>query len=169
MRKTAMILSTVPDERLEMVLNQTAELGYRTVFCGEDSADISDVPADVCYVIPWDDTKSLLAVADREKIDGVIGLVDKAMIPVSEISEAMMLPGNSPDSINRLLQKGQFRDIQKQTGVFCPAYRVVETEGSIREACDTLRFPVIVKPQLCSLPSPKLCERQICAFHVPIS
>jgi phosphoribosylaminoimidazole carboxylase (NCAIR synthetase) len=160
--KTVLILSAVPDERLEMVLNETNSLGYRSIFCKEK--DLSDgnqdpgsqpfslegVPADRCYQADWDDTESLLSIAEKEAVDGVIGLVDKAMIPVARLSKALSLPGNSPESIELLLSKDRFRSLQEKAGVFCPRHTNVNTEEDLRRACESMQLPVIVKPVHCS-------------------
>ena len=147
--KSILVLSTVPDERLEMVLKECRTLGYRSIYCGEPHPDAAS-QADVCYNADWDDLSELKDIALKENIDGAVGLCDKAMVPVSRLTEELSLPGNNPESIERILSKNGFRQLQEEAGVFCPGHVLA---GTAEEACakgGSLRFPVIVKPLLCS-------------------
>ena len=111
--KTLMILCTVPDERLEIVLQQARKLGYRTVFCGEKQYTAGDMPADRIVTANWNDTAQLIHIAAEEEIDGVVGLCDPAAIPAAEIAQTLGLTGNSPDSVKQLLSKSSFRLLQQ--------------------------------------------------------
>lgn len=147
---TLMILCTAPDERLEMAFEEAKRLGYRTVFCSEQDHAPSREAADAFHLVHWEDTAELVRIAREEKIDGVAGLCDAAMIPAAEISKALGLPGNSRESMQRLLYKKDFRSLQEEAGVYCPASMICEGQESAAEAGASLRFPLIVKPMLCS-------------------
>ena len=108
--KSILVLSTVPDERLEMVLKECRTLGYRSIYCGEPHPDAAS-QADVCYIADWDDLSELKDIALKENIDGAVGLCDKAMVPVSRLTEELSLPGNNPESIERILSKNGFRQL----------------------------------------------------------
>lgn len=145
-----MILSTVPDERLEMVLLECKRIGYRSIFCGDSfHADI-EIPADVCHFADWNDTEALVRIAENEKADGIIGLCDKAMIPVAKTAQASGLPGNPVEGIDKLLSKNDFRVLQEKAGVFCPGHFMTDAKGADNADFGSLHFPVIVKPLLCS-------------------
>ncbi len=148
--KTIMILCTVPDERLEMVLKEAKELDYRTVFCGEEVNEATAAESDAYYKIPWSHTEKLIHIGRKERIDGVIGLCDKAMIPVSRIAEALGLPGNSVTSMERMLSKNAFRSLQEEAGVFSPRHTIVKPGDSLQSIAADFQFPVIVKPLLSS-------------------
>ena len=166
--KTLMILCTVPDERLEIILEETREEGYRTVFCGDrmqdppgrQAADLmtgrsaeckSDlVPADRIYRADWNNTEELIAIAEKEHIDGVVGLCDPAVIPAAAIAEALQLPGNPVSTVKLFLSKNAFRDLQEKAGVFCPRHAVVKDPAEMRQKCAGFYFPIIVKPMLSS-------------------
>lgn len=145
-----MILCTVPDERLEIVLQQARKLGYRTVFCGEKQYTAGDVPADRIVTANWNDTAQLIHIAAEEEIDGVVGLCDPAAIPAAEIAQTLGLTGNSPDSVKQLLSKSSFRLLQQKAGVFCPHHAVINSPQEMQHICKSLRFPIIVKPMLSS-------------------
>lgn len=145
-----MVLSAFPDERLEMVIQESEKLNYELVFCDENFHENAEGITSAYYVVNWNDTDNLLKIAHEEKIDGVIGICDKAMIPVSKVAQAMNLPGNSPESVELLLSKYDFREFQQKLGVFCPKHFVTGNEEEILQKIGDLKFPVIVKPLLCS-------------------
>ena len=142
--KTLMILCTVPDERLEIILEEAREAGYRTVFCGEEPSDT--VPADSVYLTDWNNTDKLIAIAKKEHIDGVIGLCDPAVIPASAVAEALNLPGNPVSAVEKFLSKNAFRELQEKAGVFCPCHAVAKDPEEMRQKCVGFHFPIIVKP-----------------------
>ena len=148
--KTIMILSTIPDERLEMVLLESNKLGYRSVFCKRMADGEARSEANVEYTADWEDTEALVKISLREKIDGIVALVDAAVLPASRVSEALGLPGNSPESMQCLLSKDAFRTLQDRAGVFAPRHFLTEREDDAVQRCSKLRFPVIVKPLLAS-------------------
>lgn len=148
--KRLMILSTVPDERLEMVLKEAKAAGYQTLFCGRRGDSLEGVPADSARQADWDDTDQLLRMAKAGNIDGVLGLCDPAVIPAAQIAEALKLPGNPVASVEKLLSKNAFRTLQEQAGVFCPRHATVTGPEEMKNACRDFRLPVIVKPVLSS-------------------
>jgi biotin carboxylase len=152
--KAIMVLCLLPDGRAEMALREARSLGYHTVFCGEgENASIRTL-ADECLTHDWDDTAGLVAIARDYGIDGVVGLCDKATVPAAKIAKALSLPGNPPEAVETLLSKSAFRDLQRKEGLFCPLSRVLAvppaTAGEATEAVAGLKFPLIVKPLLCS-------------------
>lgn len=148
--KTILMLSTVPDERPEVALQTAGELGLRTVMCAEEYDEGLVGAADVYYVADWSDTEELLRIAREEQIDGAVGLCDPAMIPVSQITEALGLAGNTPECMESFISKDGFRALQKMAGVFCPRSAVAETAAELTSKSVGLNFPVIIKPMLCS-------------------
>ena len=148
--KTLMILSTVPDGRLEMCLKEAAALSYRTVFCGTETDERIRALADACYRTDWNDTEGLIRIAAAEKIDGVIGLADPAVLPAAKVAAALGLPGNTPESMEILLSKIGFRALQERAGLFCPRHAVFNTYSEIGDRLDSFSWPLIVKPLLCS-------------------
>ncbi len=152
--KTIMILCLLPDGRAEMALREARDLGYRSVFCGEGDCEGVRALADECLTLSWDNTDDLIAAAKEHDVDGVVGLCDKATVPAAKVAEALSLPGNPPQAVETLLSKSAFRDLQRREGLFCPSSRVLAepptTVGEATEAVEGLRFPLIVKPLLCS-------------------
>ena len=92
------------------------------------------------------DKELVLQAAVKEKIDGIISNSEPAMLVVAYVSETLNLVGNSTSSIQKLLSKEKFRNLQKEAGVFAPSYKGVETAEELIEAVGKMSFPIIIKP-----------------------
>ncbi len=143
-----MILCTTPDERLEMVIHEAQKLDYQLIFCGEKAYEPLEGMVDAFYIVDWDDTKRLVEIGKEEKIDGIVGLCDPAMIAVCKVAAELDLPGNDVASIESLLSKSGFRKLQQQAGVFCPRNIYLKNWEEYSET--KLNFPVVIKPVLAS-------------------
>ena len=150
MGKKIMIMSSSLDGRLLTAVETAKKLGVKTVACVRHEDDAAAAGADICYSVDGDETDKLLEIAKKEKIDGILGVWDKTALSAAIIAKELGLPGNSPDSVAVLLQKGKFRNLQRKTGVFHPNYFETASRDGLEETCANLRFPVIVKPVLCS-------------------
>ena len=148
--KTLMILSDYPDGRPEMCLKEARALSYRCVFCGGEPDERIRRMADVCYPADWSDPEELIRIAKKEKISGVVGLCDPAVLPAAAVAAALGLPGNPPESLEVLLSKNRFRSLQDRAGLFCPRHAVFRHFSEIGDALRGFRYPLIVKPLLCS-------------------
>lgn len=102
--------------------------------------------ADVFYEVSIMDYDSLLEVAKKEHVDGVVTNSEPAMPIVTRISQELGLVGNNCDSINTLISKSRFRDLQKQVGVFSPAHFVASSLTEVLQRLSELSYPVIIKP-----------------------
>ena len=148
--KTLMFLCVVPDGRLETSMEKAAELGYRSVFCGEEeNARVRNL-ADAYYITEWNDTDELIRIAKQEKVDGVVGLSDPSMLPAARVAWALGLPGNTPESLEALISKDSFRALQEKAGLFCPNHAVFHSFSEIGGSLSGFHYPLIVKPRLCS-------------------
>ena len=150
MSKTIMVISSSLDGRLLTAVETARELGIRTVACVRREDDRSAANADQCYSVNGDETDRLLEIAKKEEIDGVLGVWDRSAFSAAVIAKELGLPGNSPECVKSLLEKGKFRRLQKETGIICPDYFETDTSVGLSEKCAGLHFPIIMKPVLCS-------------------
>ena len=150
MSKKIMIMSSSLDGRLLTAVETAKSLGVRTVACVRREDDVDAAGADTGYAVNGDETDRLLEIAKKERIDGILGVWDKTVLSAAIIAKELGLPGNSPESVPRLLEKGQFRNLQRRAGVFCPNYFETDSRDGLEEKCAGLGFPVMVKPILCS-------------------
>ena len=147
--KTIMFLSDVPDERIGISMETAAALGYRTVFCGREDAHVRSL-ADAYHVSDWSDIGELIDIAECEKVDGVIGLTDPAVIPAAKTAQALGLPGNTPESLQKLMSKDRFRALQREVGLFCPNHASFSSFEETYGRLSGFSYPLIIKPVLCS-------------------
>ncbi len=150
MSKKIMIMSSSLDGRLLMAVEAARKLGLKTVACVREEDDMSAANADRVYAVDSNETDRLLEIARKEDIDGVLGVWDKTALVAAVIAEELGLPGNSPACVRSLLEKGRFRELQKEAGVFYPEYFETDTSDGLKEKYSRLHFPLIVKPALCS-------------------
>lgn len=149
MSKTIMIMSSSLDGRLLTAVETARELGIRTVACIREEDDKSCAHADKCYAV-GNDVVKLLEIAKKEAIDGVLGVWDRTALAAAVIAKELGLPGNSPECVKQFLEKNRFRSLQKKASVFCPGYFETDTNQGLKEKCEGLSFPIIMKPVLCS-------------------
>ena len=132
------------------IIQAAKEEGYYVIVC-DYTNDNPGIPlVDKHYQVSYLDQKKVLSIARQEHIDGIIGNTDPAMPVVAYISEQLGLVGNNPETINRFISKFEFRQLQKQTGLFCPKY--VESDECAQAEAELKGFkhPIIVKPSVYS-------------------
>lgn len=104
--------------------------------------------ADKHYQVSYLDLEAVLSIAKEEQIDGVIGNTDPAMPVVAYIADQLGLVGNPPESIDKLVSKTSFRQLQEQVGLYCPKYVELEDHVTIEEQIKDFAYPIIVKPSV---------------------
>ena len=149
MSKKIMIMSCSLDGRLLTAVETAKKLGLETIACVREEDDIAAAYADRGYAV-GNDTEKLLEIAKKENIDGVLGVWDKTALPAAIIAEEMGLVANSPGCVVSLLEKGSFRRLQEEAGVFHPGFFKTDSKAELEEKCAGLHYPLIVKPELCS-------------------
>ena len=132
------------------LIQAAKEEGYYVIVC-DYTNDNPGIPlADQHYQVSYLDRDAVLSVARHEQIDGVIGNNDPAMPMVAYIADQLGLVGNKPESINQLISKAAFRQIQEQAGLYCPKH-IESDDCSIAESqLEKLDYPIIVKPSICA-------------------
>jgi biotin carboxylase len=150
MSKKIMVISSSLDPRLVGAVEAARALGMETVACTREVDDGTLAHADRFYSVDGHKTEELLEIAKKEKIDAVLGTWDKSVLSAAIIAKELGLPGNSPDCVRTLMEKGRFRALQRKAGVFCPEYFETDTSEGLEDRCAKLRFPIIVKPAVCS-------------------
>jgi len=116
---------------------------------------------DRCHVLedPWrddaisirftDETASVEAISqalENRPIAGVVAVGDRPALIAALVSQAMGLPGNSPDAVriagNKLLTRRRLRD-QKLPS---PWFVALPTDTPVEDVQDQVDFPCVVKP-----------------------
>lgn len=134
----------------QIIAIETAKnLGYYTVLCDFLIDNPGQYHADKFYLVSTTDKEAVLAVAQNERVDGVLAYASDPAAPTAAyVAEMMGLPGNPYESVEILCNKDRFRCFLSEHG-FCTPKAKGYTEVS--DALDDIvknymTLPVIVKP-----------------------
>ena len=122
--------------------------GYYIIVCDYTNDNPGLPLADKHYQVSYLDLATVLDIAREERIDGVIGNTDPAMPVVAYIAEQLGLVGNTVDSVNKLVSKTTFRQLQEQAGVYYPRYIELDDYSNVESALKDFNYPIIVTPSL---------------------
>lgn len=128
------------------LINEAKKLGYYIVVCDMRSESEGAKLADKFYCVDYMKREAVLEIARNEKIDGVISNSEPAMLSVAYVAETLGLPGNSVESIETLLSKTRFRELQRKAGVYAPTHYVASAEGELLKKARDMQYPIILKP-----------------------
>lgn len=145
MKNRKILILGVGEAQLNLI-NEAKKLGYHVIVCDMRAESEGAKLADKFYCINYMDKDAVLEIAREEEIDGVISNSEPAMLTVAYVSEQLGLPGNSVKSIETLLSKTKFREVQKRAGVYSPAHYAVSTEEELFEKIQDIEYPIIIKP-----------------------
>ncbi len=132
------------------IIEAALKQGIYTIVCDKRDYLKGTRIADKYYCVDYMDREAILRVAEEEKIDGVVSNSEPAMINVAWLSEQLHLPGNKERSVETLLSKTAFRELQESVGVFAPKHRIVSDESTLQDAINWIGYPLVIKPVLSS-------------------
>lgn len=144
MKKKILILG-VGEAQLNLI-REAKQQGYYVIVCDMREEMEGAKLADKFYKVNYMDKEALLEIAEIEEIDGVISNSEPAMLNVAYLSEKLCVPGNSVKSVEMLISKTKFRELQKKIGVFSPVHYIVSNEEELIEKLKRIKYPVIIKP-----------------------
>ena len=129
MSKTLLVLAA---STYQVPAIQTAKaLGYRVVTTDNVPSNPGHALADAWHAIDTTDQGAVLALAERERIDGVIAPgTDVAVETAAFVAERLGLPGARVQAARALTRKRAFRELLQRAGLPCP--RVVDAD--VRDA-----------------------------------
>ncbi len=132
----------------QVVAIETAKrLGYQTVLCDYLTNNPGQYAADRFYLVSTTDMTTVLEIARKEKIDGVLAYASDPAAPTAAyVAEQMGLPGNPYASVNILCNKDLFRCFLEENGFHTPKNMVFGTLEQALKASAAFDWPVIVKP-----------------------
>lgn len=132
------------------LIRAARDFGYYIIVCDMRSGTEAERLSDKYYKADYMDRETVLNIAIKERIDGVISNSEPAMLTVAYVAESMGLPGNSVDSIETLLSKSKFRELQNQVGAYAPQHYIVSTIDEALLNAKNMNYPIIIKPTQCS-------------------
>ena len=103
--------------------------------------------ADVYEPISTVDMEGVLKVAQKHKIDGVMTYASDTSTPtVAYVAQELILPGNPLQATRILQRKDLFRQFQKDSGIPCPDFGVVNSQKEAIKMSRRISFPLVLKP-----------------------
>ena len=132
-----------------VAIDTARRLGYRTVLCDYLADNPGQFHADKFYLVSTTDMKTVLEVANTEKIEGVLAYASDPAAPTAAyVAEKLGLPTNPYASVDILCNKDKFRCFLKNNGFFSPkamGYNDIN-KAKMDLKNNLFHFPVIVKP-----------------------
>lgn len=130
------------------LIKAAQERGDYVITTGNDSQGLGHQAADEYVCGDYSDKEYVYQLAKEKQVDAIVsGCNDFAYLSTAYACEKLGLPGH--DSYKTALvihHKDQFRTCTKQLGIATPRNRICKNLEDVREACQQLCFPVLVKP-----------------------
>lgn len=121
--------------------------GYRTILCDYLPDNPGQKFADVYYPASTTDKDAILAIARKEKIDGIIAYAtDPAAPTAAYVGTKFGLPSNPYESVETMARKDLFRRHLAIHGFNCPESQSCTDVGQAMKAAGEMGFPAMVKP-----------------------
>ena len=135
----------------QVVAIETAKrLGYRTILCDYLPDNPGQYVADVFYQESTTDRETVLEIATKENIEGVLAYASDPASPVAAyVAEQLGLPTNPLSTVEVMSQKHLFREHLKENGFPCPASAPFAPDDDLEEVWRLLQgfsLPIVVKP-----------------------
>lgn len=130
------------------VIKKAQELGLYVITCDYIPTNLAHEYSDKYYNVSVVEKESVLEVAQREAIDGIIAFAcDAGVVSAAYVAEKMGLPFQCSYEAAKILQdKGLFRKFLQDNNFNSPkAKRYDDIDDAMKDA-DLFDYPVIVKP-----------------------
>lgn len=132
------LLKAIAEHARVWLLNSWPPTWERPYLAGHSKVDVRDVDQLIA---------AGRAVADREKLSGVIGWDEVRMVSTTELANALGVPSTSSESVRRCRDKHETRLALQAGGVGQPRSAVAETLEQARRYAAEFGYPVVVKPR----------------------
>lgn len=132
----------------QLVAIKTAKrMGFYTVLCDYLTDNPGQYIADKFYLVSTIDKEAVLDVAQKEKVNGVLGYASDPAAPTAAyVAERLGLLGNPFESVNTLCNKDEFRSFLQKNGFNAPQSGSYSNFEDAEKDVSRYRLPVIVKP-----------------------
>lgn len=128
-------------------IKKAKELGLKSIVIDYDPNAIGIHDADTYYNVSTLDYDTILRIAKKEQIDGILTICsDRPMMVVAKVSEIMGLNSISQTTALLATNKAHMRDRLKKYQVPIPKYVICKTKQEYSDAVKSIELPFIVKP-----------------------
>ena len=133
-----------------IAIEKAKALGIRTVLCDYLPDNPGRNLADVFYLQSTTDRDDVLAVARKEKVDGILAYASDPAAPTAAyVAERLELPTNPLKAVEILSFKNRFRAHLDEVGLPCPqtmSFVASLTLEAVQAKLQALPFPFVMKP-----------------------
>ena len=132
----------------QVVAIETAKrLGYYTILCDFLTDNHGQYVADRFYLVSTTDKDTVLEVARKEQVDGVLAYASDPAAPTAAyVAEKLGLQGNPYEAVEILCNKDRFRKFLAKNGFSAPTAKGYGTaKDALREKA-SFEYPIIIKP-----------------------
>lgn len=133
----------------QLVAIETAKrLGYYTIVCDYLSDNPGQFVADAFYCVSTTDKDSILDIAKKENIDGIVAYSSDPAAPTAAyVANVLGLPGLEYDKVRCFCEKQLFRNFLCEHGFNVPKSVEITIPYDVADiSLMDFQFPVIVKP-----------------------
>lgn len=130
-----------------VAIDTAKRLGYCTVLCDYLPDNPGQFHADIFYQISTTDKESVLEVAIKENIDGVLAYASDPAAPTAAyVAEKMNLPTNPYTSVSTLCSKDKLRIFMRDNDFPVPMSASFSDVEEAVSGCGQFNYPIIIKP-----------------------
>lgn len=128
-------------------IQEAAAGGFYVVTCGYLPDDPGHHYSHEYHNIDISDADAVCRLAESLKAERVVPYVSETAVrTAAEVNERLGLPGPAQSVVERFINKGRFRQIQKENGFRCPVFISMKTGEVSVKKLKNVTFPLIVKP-----------------------
>lgn len=130
-----------------IAIKKAKELGYYTILCDFLPDNPGQNFADKFYLLSTTDKESILEVAVKEKINGIVAYASDPAAPTAAyVAEKLNLNGHPYNSVDILTDKSKFREFLQKNN-FCTPYAKSYTDFEVMlNDIKHFKLPVLIKP-----------------------
>ena len=130
-----------------IAINTAKRLGYYTVLCDFLTDNPGQYAADKFYLVSTTDKNAVLAVAEKEQVDGILAYASDPAAPTAAyVAEKMGLPGNPYESVEILCNKDKFRAFLTENIFSAPVAKGYASKEEMLNDKRSFEYPIIIKP-----------------------
>lgn len=132
----------------QIVAIETAKrLGYYTVLCDYLTDNPGQYQADKFYLVSTTDKESVLEIAKKENVNGVLAYASDPAVPTAAyVAEQLGLHTNPNESVEILCNKDKFRAFLAENGFNTPHAKGFDNLDDIYVSKNEFKLPVMIKP-----------------------
>lgn len=132
------------------LINCAKSMNYYVILCDFRDKVPGALIADIHYKINTLNFDEVLSVCLKESPDGIISNSEPAMPIVAKICSHLGLEGNTFESVNKVISKSNFRQLQQDCNLYSPKSFNISCFDDINDLLRNIKFPIIIKPCECS-------------------